>query len=92
MEEFLKEIEENIPSIPKEEWAPLSPYYYKRLHEGTLWRQSWAPPIDPDTLVDQMIDYSPMEKTLIFVSFVGVWAGVVWAQGKISRQIGKLVT
>lgn len=91
MDDFLKELEEDLPPIPKEVWAPLSPYYYKRLHEGTLWRQSWAPPIDPDTLVEQILDYSPMEKGLILVSFVGVWVGVMWAETKISRQIGKLV-
>lgn len=91
MDKFLDEITESTPPIPKEEWAPLSPYYYKRLQAGTLWKQSWAPPVDPDTLVDRIIDYSPMEKGLILVSLVGVWAGVVWAQGKVERQIGKLV-
>jgi hypothetical protein len=91
MEAFLKELEGDLPPIPKEVWAPLSPYYYKRLHEGTLWRQSWAPPVDPDTLVEQILAYSPMEKGLIVVSLVGVLVGVMWAEAKISRQIGKLI-
>lgn len=91
MEEFLKEVEERLPPIPKEDWAPLSQYYFKRLHEGTLWQQTWAPHINTDTLLEQLMDYSPMEKGLILVSFVGVWAGVMWAQGKVNRQVGKFV-
>jgi len=91
MEEFLKEVETSTPPIRKEVWPPLSQYYYKRLHEGTLWKQSWAPEMDPDTLMDQLKDYSPMEKGLILVSFVGVWAGVLWAQGKVDRQLSKFI-
>ena len=89
---MLKELEVEETPIPKETVPPLSEYYYMRRKEDSLWRRDHTPGmmITPDEYVEKLGDYSPMEKLLVSVVFLGVGLGVGYVHSKIQREIGKV--
>jgi hypothetical protein len=92
MDEIYKELVKNAPKYEDGPPGPLSPYYYKRLHDGTLFTQTPYPEVDIDRIHDFVQDFSPMEKGLILVGFIGVWAAVGLVRWKISLTVKKLAT
>ena len=94
MDELLKLTEEKVPDTKEPDPAPLSPFYYQRRKDGTLW--STDPTVSyPDmnfvTLPGRVSAYSPLEKGVILTVCAGAWLGVALLQRQTSLTVHKTV-